>query len=456
LDTFNKNKYGSDGSKSEICDNNGQTLFWTNGYVVLDRNYDTLPNGTNFNHSLHDDLYINALGGSPLSKGCIIIPIPKNANQFLMFYMNLEYTDPQGGSYLPSKLSCLLIDKSLQGGLGDVVFKDSTIIADSLMDGNVFAIKHGNGAAWWVIVRKFRSNLFYKVLVDSNGIHSPISQSIGTAFTAPYITSGPSDVSDNGDKLAYVYNLYSAPMGVTNPTLQIDIIDFNRCNGLLSNPMNMAYTYLPDTLRFWSCCFSPNGKLFYAAMDKKLYQFNLDSANIFHTRKLIQRYNGSACPTAAWFWHMKRGLDSKIYVSVYGGVNCMHVINNPDVAGLGCNFVQNQLLIPLYHVFDVGLPNTPNYTLGAVNCTTGMEELATKDEAINIYPNPATNQLTIVSNQLAGNTIEVLDVLGRVMLKSKAFAANCQLNTTNLQSGFYFLKITDEKGNSSTKKFVKE
>jgi hypothetical protein len=62
------------------------------------------------------------------------------------------------------------------------------------------------------------------------------------------------------------------------------------------------------------------------------------------------------------------------------------------------------------------------------------------------------------------NTIEVTDVLGRILLVrqahhdvgSHAEERSISIDVTNYPSGLYFLKATDEKGNSYNAKFVKQ
>jgi hypothetical protein len=79
---------------------------------------------------------------------------------------------------------------------------------------------------------------------------------------------------------------------------------------------------------------------------------------------------------------------------------------------------------------------------------------------LQVYPNPATKQLTVSSYQLTVNTIEVMDVLGRVVLAvapSPLERAGVRLiNVAHLPSGIYTIKTTDEKGHTSIGKFVKE
>lgn len=74
------------------------------------------------------------------------------------------------------------------------------------------------------------------------------------------------------------------------------------------------------------------------------------------------------------------------------------------------------------------------------------------DKHLSIFPNPVSNQLTIVSSQ-AINKVEIIDLTGKLI---KTFKENTGiLDVSDLNSGIYFIKlIADEE--TITKKFVKE
>lgn len=88
---------------------------------------------------------------------------------------------------------------------------------------------------------------------------------------------------------------------------------------------------------------------------------------------------------------------------------------------------------------------------------TGVEEELTADN-ISIYPNPATDQITI--NAIAGMQqadVTVTDLSGRTVrtINGASFDQNQIIDLAGLPKGMYVLRISSEKGNV-TKKFVKE
>jgi hypothetical protein len=77
---------------------------------------------------------------------------------------------------------------------------------------------------------------------------------------------------------------------------------------------------------------------------------------------------------------------------------------------------------------------------------------------LEVYPNPAENQLTVGGNQFSVNTIEVSNVLGQVCIipPYQGGKGDVSINIAALPSGIYFIKATDVKGNTINGKFVKQ
>ncbi|MDL2227375.1 T9SS type A sorting domain-containing protein [Odoribacter sp. OttesenSCG-928-L07] len=73
---------------------------------------------------------------------------------------------------------------------------------------------------------------------------------------------------------------------------------------------------------------------------------------------------------------------------------------------------------------------------------------------INIYPNPATSHITIDGENI--QTITVLDNVGRIINKYNSNGNKINIiNTENLKSSLYFIKIEMQDGKTIVEKFVK-
>ncbi len=88
---------------------------------------------------------------------------------------------------------------------------------------------------------------------------------------------------------------------------------------------------------------------------------------------------------------------------------------------------------------------------------TNVESLS--QQQLMVYPNPTTNQLTIVSHQFSVNTIEVRNMVGQIVFNKQlnnSINQKIQLDVSRLSSGIYFSKAIDDNGMQHTVKFVKE
>ena len=95
--------------------------------------------------------------------------------------------------------------------------------------------------------------------------------------------------------------------------------------------------------------------------------------------------------------------------------------------------------------------------VSVIDCTVGINEIENLKDKIKLMPNPAINELRIMSDELRINKIEVCDVLDNVMLVESAEAKekSIKINVGNFAKGIYFVKVFSDKG-IGVKKFIKE
>lgn len=88
---------------------------------------------------------------------------------------------------------------------------------------------------------------------------------------------------------------------------------------------------------------------------------------------------------------------------------------------------------------------------------TGLAQQAVSLHNLQVYPNPAQNQLSIAFDQPQYNTeISLINALGQQVLHSSLHATNSQsLDLRGLPSGLYYLQVKDAEG-MSVVKVVKE
>jgi hypothetical protein len=95
------------------------------------------------------------------------------------------------------------------------------------------------------------------------------------------------------------------------------------------------------------------------------------------------------------------------------------------------------------------------------NClSTGIEAIADYSE-FEVYPNPVGSEITVsfANTNSSVSQIEILDLVGQVVYQSNAInglnAFKYLINTNNLSSGAYLLKVTNRGGQFAVKRLVK-
>ena len=101
-------------------------------------------------------------------------------------------------------------------------------------------------------------------------------------------------------------------------------------------------------------------------------------------------------------------------------------------------------------------PTASNYNMDAIvddgSCMTiGLEEFSTN---ITVYPNPAVGNIKIEAAGLQIQSISVLQMDGKEVKFLSNVGSKIELNTSNLDAGYYLLKIELENGMSITKSII--
>ncbi len=104
-------------------------------------------------------------------------------------------------------------------------------------------------------------------------------------------------------------------------------------------------------------------------------------------------------------------------------------------------------------ITDIGAGNLG--TPGAINnCSTTLAITSNEIEGFSIYPNPVTNN-RIVMNTLStsAKNVSIFDILGKQVYTNSFTGTNSVINLGKMNTGVYFLKVT-EGSNTSTRKLI--
>ena len=361
-----------------------------------------------------------------------------------------------------------VVDISLNNGLGAVTQKNVQLQSFPNVD-CLNAIKHGNGRDWWVFFRRWQPggpvlptiNEFHSYLVTPNGITNYTIQQVGSGS---YTNLGKLTFSAIGDRL--VLTTYAG---------LIEIYDFDRCTGIISNPVNI----FPETTggifnNFWGCEFSPNGQVLYVTLSDQtsyLFQFDLNAPNIAASIDTLWTISNPGEAIGG----LKRGPDGKIYESgpdtsplafsypysdsLYTMYNMnLGVINSPDSLGSACDFQPYSFYLGGKRTYW-GLPNNPDYDLPALAgspCDTlvSQNELAgaTAIGSLHVYYHPAWEKAFINASNLKGKTGKLLvyDMHGKVVHSEPLRILNGyytrDLSMIGRADGVYLVVVETEAG----------
>ncbi len=273
------------------------------------------------------------------TNGLIVLPVNGAPDLSMVFYVSQGICSPV------SRCPRLAVVKTSS-------FQDSVISHYSLgqydplnlIAEKVSAVKDAGGSGWWVLYHGTDDNKFIRFHVEGTQVAPLAIQTIGSSHEYVGLNAlyalGEMSFSPQGDKLLAV-----------TLTGVVDVFDFDRCTGQLSNRLSLGTPALqvPGSDTYYGCSFSPDGTKIYVSEENnnqngttRLFQWDLLAPNIPASKTLI----GTTISPMEFGQH-QLGPDGKIYIanlaypldSTNPNNYYLSVIHDPNQAGLACNFV---------------------------------------------------------------------------------------------------------------------
>ncbi len=98
-----------------------------------------------------------------------------------------------------------------------------------------------------------------------------------------------------------------------------------------------------------------------------------------------------------------------------------------------------------------------NRVLKITTLETNITETQQKNGKVLVYPNPSSNIITFrLSSFTQNETIQIMDIFGRVVYKENIRANDTQVAVSNWSSGVYFYSLNQGAGAAIRGKFIKE
>lgn len=433
--TWHPVAFGLVGTRATMNDRDGNLIFYSNGIKIHDAEDQLMPNGDSINAGevafAHWDGYISAFG-------MFCIPFPDNPERYFISHTRLEfYPSP---AVIAPDLLYTTVDMSLNNGKGAVTLKNQLIKRGFYWEFPA-AVRHANGRDWWVVVPERYKNSFFSYRLSPDGITDTMTQIIG------YKPSWPDSSIGTGQNFFSPDGSLFVDIDYVNG---IRLYDFDRCTGLFSN---FRWVTFPATPKALYGAMSPNSRFLYLTSDisNKMVQFDLWADDISASADTVGIYDGFFDDAYdARFGDMALGPDGKIYSG--SNTRHMHVINNPDLKGSACSFVQRQVSLqsfgnapPLYPNYRLGpIDGSPCDTLG-IDVAAGEEMPSQQKTTYSVSPNPAGEMLTLHTQTTlpANASWELYYSLGnRAMTQPLAQGVHSQsIPLDGLPAGAYFYLI---------------
>ena len=206
-----------------VCDTAGQVKLSCNGENFGGPDFRDLPFVSPLNYG------ITGFGSGTFDREtCIILPLGDGSEKYYVIHSNgfpvrLPNTNLMYGG---KGLRYGIIDMDMNNGRGGALFTDSLLVNDTLTIGGLVACRHANGRDWWILTTRFGSRLVSRFLVTPYGITRQGTQPL--THPIEFNAVGQASFSPDGTKFADFRNTFTTPV-------KLNIFDFDRCTGLLSN-----------------------------------------------------------------------------------------------------------------------------------------------------------------------------------------------------------------------------
>ncbi len=351
-------------NNSSICDSDGNLLLYSNGCAIANGSHEVVLNGDSINYGVFfQELWLDDCGnGYSGIQDLIWLNDPGNDHGFFLIHKTIEFDQQQDPATFRNLLKYSYVDLTLNNGKGEVVQKNVVFHEELILGSFLTAINHENGRDWWIIQPTVNGNNYLVFLLTDQGINLVNKQSIGPSFLPIWTSSsGTAKFSPDGNS----YAIHSGYNGLF-------LFDFDRTTGVLSNYRGLSPSYIPDVAEFSSVEFSPNSRFLYLCHADTLRQVDTWENDLSDGVLFIDSWNGLSDPNPGFFNVSALGPDCRIYIRMFSSTNSFHVIHEPDMKGLACDFEQQAIQLPLISAAG-SFPNHPRWRVDEIDkCDTSL------------------------------------------------------------------------------------
>jgi hypothetical protein len=338
--------------QSMVSDQEGNLVAYTNGCHIVNNDNQYMENGTTINPGIyHTGQFCDFF--YPAWQGAIFTTDPASDSSYYLFHMGMEHLDSfpyfAGQKFYFSK-----VDATANEGLGKVTDKNHLLLSNGGLATYVSAVKHANGRDWWIVTPKQFINQYYTFLLDPTGPHLINTQTIGDSLNHGSNCCGQAGFSPDGKKYFY-----------SNHEHGLQLLDFDRCTGLFSNPVFIDSTEF-NKFGPVGVSISHNNRFLYVSTSRYIFQLDFEAPNLLESKLLLDSIDYIPAPEVGTFNDGMLAPDGKIYLSSLNYIQDLSVIQFPERKGYACKTEQHGYKLPALYGSDF-IFNFPRFRQGPVD-----------------------------------------------------------------------------------------
>jgi len=419
---------------ASICDAEGNLLFYTNGCAVSNREHKIMPEGDSINAGpflteyWREDCSLGYTGVQDIT----ILPDPAYDLGFYILHKPNTYDVENDRRFTKDTLQYSYVDMALDNGLGDVTEKNVNITEHHMLNAYLTSIPKENGRDWWVINAVHPSGYMLWSLTEE-GIQYE-RELDGPEWDEWSGAAGYGLFSPNGTKYA-LFNEFDG----------VHLYDFDRSDASFSNAQHLPPGPRPDSGTFSTSEWSPNSRFLYLARADSLWQLDTEAEPLIDGLVFIAEKTD---PEVPWFQKAALGPDCRIYLRQLSSHEYMNIIHKPDEKGLACDFQQMGIKLP--RITGVGtFPNVPRFRVDEEDkCDPSIVSIVGETvwwrRDLEVYPNPASTQVTVTLPEQQQGRLYIMDISGVVVQDHIAVLSDKILDVSGLVPGTYSVEFLPE------------
>ncbi len=315
-----------------VCDDDGELLFYTDGYSLWNRNHILMPNGVDLG------------GNKSSSQGVLIIQSERSSD--IYHAITIDAFGDVNSNITNGNFYHSIIDMGLEGGSGNVTLVKKQLI-DSGKTERMVGYPHPCGGVWIIIHERDNAD-FQAYRLSKDELSDPVTSSIGAIH------------DHRPDFSKYFGQMKISPDGSTLAVVGRGLLQFFRFDvftGQVSSLIDLVdEDFFAVDNRYYSGAFSPSGQLFYLKSLKNNVMTGREVAVIEQiAMKPYQRDSIMASwtevgvlqfPTYHKDVHLALGPDNRIYIANDYSYDALSTINKPDLPGVLCDFEDSSVPFP--------------------------------------------------------------------------------------------------------------